>query len=61
MVAQPTPLRRDLKQVKVGVAGTGAADLDQHLARCGVGYRHLTQLARLLPFDELECLDGVGL
>ena len=44
--------------MQIGVAGAGTADLDQHLARARFGHRHVTELARLLPFDELERLDG---
>jgi hypothetical protein len=40
------------------MAGTGTADLDQNLPRPGFGHRHITQLTRLLPLDELESLDG---
>jgi hypothetical protein len=36
------------------MAGTGTADLDQHLPGAGFGYRHVPKLARLLPFNELE-------
>ena len=46
------------QQVQIGMAGTGAADLDQHLPRPRLGHRHVPQLARLLPFDELEGLHG---
>src|SRR5215831_19375672 len=44
--------------VEVGVAGTRAPDLDQDLPRPRLGHRHLTELGRLLPLDELECLHG---
>jgi hypothetical protein len=47
-----------LQQVQIRMAGTGTANLDQHLARPGLGHRHLTQLARLLPFDKLKRLHG---
>ena len=40
------------------MAGAGAANLDQDLARPGLGHRHLTKLSRLLPCDKLECLQG---
>ena len=46
------------QQMQIGVAGTGTADLDQHLPRPWFGHRHVPELARLLPFDELESLDG---
>ena len=44
--------------MKVGVTRSRAADLDQHLAGPRFGHRHVAELARLLPFDELEGLDG---
>ena len=46
------------EQMQIRVAGTGAADLDQHLPRPRFGHRHVPELARLLPFDELEGLHG---
>src|ERR1700738_2866013 len=45
--------------MQVGVARTRAADLDEYLARTWL--RHVTQLARLSPFDELKFLDGGAL
>jgi hypothetical protein len=39
--------------VQVGVAGAGAADAEQHLARPGLGDRDVPELGRLLPVDEL--------
>jgi hypothetical protein len=51
----------DLHQVQVGLAGPGTADLDEYRARSGLGYRHFTQLAGLLPLDQLECLDSGSL
>ena len=48
----------DFHEVQVGVTGAGAADLDQHLTRPRFGHRHVAEFARLLPFDELERLDG---
>ena len=46
------------QQMKVGVTRPRTADLHQHLAGPWLGHRHIPQLARLLPLDELECLDG---
>jgi hypothetical protein len=46
------------KQVQVGVAGTSATDLDQRLAGPRFWHRHVPELAWLLPFDELKCLDA---
>lgn len=43
------------------MAGTSATDLDQNLAGSGLGHRHVPELAWLLPFDELEGLDGGAL
>ena len=39
------------------MAGTGTADLDQHLPRPRFRHRHVPELPRLLPFDELEGFD----
>ena len=46
------------QQMQVGVTRARTADLHQHLPRPGFGHRHVPELARLLPFDELEGLDG---
>ena len=35
-------------------------DLHQYLPGPGFGHRHVPELARLLPFDELEGLDGAS-
>jgi hypothetical protein len=40
------------------MAGTCAADPDQHLPWPRFGHRHVPKLARLLPFDELKGLDS---
>ena len=45
--------------MEVGVTGTRTADLDQHLPWPRFGHRHVPELARLLPFDELEGFDFV--
>jgi hypothetical protein len=39
------------------MAGAGTADLDQHLPWPRFGHRHVPELPRLLPFDELEGFD----
>ena len=39
------------------MAGTGTADLDQYLPRPRFRHRHIPELTRLLPFDELEGFD----
>ena len=44
--------------MQIGVTRARTADLNQHLARPWLGHRHVTQLTRLLPLDELESLDG---
>src|SRR6202022_4711722 len=36
------------------------ADLDEYLPGPRLGYRHVPELARLLPLDELESLDGAA-
>jgi hypothetical protein len=46
-------------QVQVGMTGARPADLDQYLPGPGLGHRNIPQLARLLPLDELKCLDGL--
>ena len=43
--------------MQVGVAGTGTAHSDQYLPRPWFGHRHVPELARLLPFDELKSLN----
>jgi hypothetical protein len=47
--------------VQIGVTRARAADLDEYLAGPWLGNRHVPELARLLPFDELKCLDGLAL
>ena len=39
------------------MAGTCSADLDQHLPWPRFWHRHVPELPRLLPFDELEGFD----
>jgi hypothetical protein len=39
------------------MAGACAADLDQHLPRPRFWHRHIPELSRLLPLDELEGFD----
>jgi hypothetical protein len=38
------------------VAGAGAPDLDQNLARTGLGHRHFAEFGRLLRFNKLKTL-----
>src|SRR5271170_8061233 len=45
--------------MKVGVAGAGAADLQQDLPRPGLGNRHFIEVAGLLPLDQLKRLHGL--
>ena len=46
--------------MQIGVTGPRTPDLHQYLAGPGFGHRHVPELARLLPFDELEGLDGAA-
>ena len=48
------------RDVQIGVAGTGAADLHQDLPWPWFWHRHVAQLSGLLPFDEPESLDGLS-
>jgi len=41
------------------MAGTCSADLDQHLPRPRFRHRHVQELSRLLPLNELEGFDFV--
>ena len=50
--------RRPLHHVQVGVTGSRAADLDEHLARSRLRHLDVPQLGRLLPLDELVRLHG---
>ena len=43
--------------MQIGVTHAGAADLHQHLPRPRCWHRHVPELPRLLPFDELEGFD----
>ena len=49
---------RPLHQVKVRMTGAGAADLDQHLSRAGLGHLDVPKLRRLLPLRQLVGLHG---
>ena len=46
-----------LQQMEIRMAGTCAADLDQHLPWPWFRHRHVPELPRLLPLDELEGFD----
>src|SRR5882757_7946847 len=46
--------------MKIRVARSRTADLDQHLPRPRFWHRYLPKLARLLPFHELEGLHPSG-
>ena len=48
---------RSFQQMQIGVTHPHP-DLHQYLPGSGLGHRHVPELARLLPFDELEGLDG---
>jgi hypothetical protein len=46
------------QQMQIGVTRARTAYLNQHLAGPWLGHTHVTQLTRLLPLDELKCLDS---
>jgi hypothetical protein len=46
--------------MEIRMAGTGTADLQQHLPRPRLWHRHVPKLAWLLPFDELKGLDDAA-
>jgi hypothetical protein len=47
--------------MQIGVTGSGAPDLDQHLTRTRLGHRHLAELRRLLCRDKLKSLHHCSL
>jgi hypothetical protein len=46
--------------MQIGVTRARTADLDEYLTGPWLGHRYVPELAWLLPFDELKCLDGVA-
>src|ERR1700675_3576922 len=46
--------------MQIGVTRSRTADLDEYFAGPWLGNRHVPELARSLPFDELESLDGAA-
>ena len=46
--------------MQIGVTGTRTPTFTSTWPGPGLGHRHVPELARLLPFDELEGLDGAA-